>query len=128
MSQSHVSSITLADHEWPDCANPFFNRGGELGWARLRGPPAAHDQIPLAVARLGVMAHVPVTAHGPKAGDGQFRVIQSYADGTPCIRVRRMVRERQRAPIDESTQCRAEAVREVKAELLCWVVAMRKER
>jgi hypothetical protein len=73
------------------------------------------------------MAHVSITAYGPEAGDGKFGVVQSYADRTPSIRVRRVIRERQWAPFDESRQRLPEAVCEVKAELLGRVVTMRKE-
>jgi hypothetical protein len=128
VSQGHVCFITLADRKWPDFANPSLDRGVELGWGRLRGPPAAHDQIPLTVTRLRVMAHVFVTAHGPKTRDGKFRVVQRYTDRMPGIWIRRVIRKYQGAPLGESTQCCPEAVREVEAELLGRVVSMRKER
>jgi hypothetical protein len=74
------------------------------------------------------MAHVSITAHGPEGGDGKFGVVQSNADRMPGIRIRRVVREHQRPPFNESTQRRPEAVREVKAKLLGRVIPVRKKR
>jgi hypothetical protein len=73
------------------------------------------------------MAHVSIAAHRPKAGDGKFGVVQGYADGMPGVRVRRVIRKRQRAAFDEPIQCRPEAIREIKAELFGWFITMRKK-
>src|SRR5438067_2189114 len=70
------------------------------------------------------MAHVPITAHRPEAGDRKFRVIQGYADRVPSIRIRRVVGERQRSTTDESSQCRAKTIREVKPELLRRIITV----
>ena len=94
MCELEVRPVGMADFKVTEQTFPIRTKSSQGGWCSLRDRPADHDNVPLAVAGMAVMAHMHIAPDGPHCCDSQLRLVERKTDGRPRRWVRRMVSER----------------------------------